>query len=66
MKFLKELVKFLDENPKSVFIVLTVLFGYGYYDQSMKMDVLLFKVGGLEATAAFLEKEYLQCELERD
>jgi hypothetical protein len=46
MKLL-ELIKLLQEKPMTVFIVLSCLFGYGYYEQSKQINTLLLEVGGL-------------------
>ena len=55
MKIL-ELIKFLSEKPMAIFIVLSCLFGYGYYEQGKKMDDLLLEVGGLRATTAAMHE----------
>ena len=47
MKYIEALIKFLDERPRTVFIVLSVLFGAGLTYQTIAVQDLSLEVGGL-------------------
>lgn len=50
-----KLIDMLRERPMTVFIILTCLFGYGYFEQSLKQEKLLLEVGGLRAQMATMQ-----------
>lgn len=47
LKNLKELLEFLYKNPISVFVLLSVVFGYLYFQQNEEINKLSLEVGGL-------------------
>ena len=46
-KALKELIELISQKPWVIFIVFTLAFGYGYYNQNEQLHVLNLEVGGL-------------------
>ncbi len=47
LKDTKELVEFLYKNPVSVFVLLSIVFGYLYFQQNEEITRLSLEVGGL-------------------
>jgi hypothetical protein len=45
----KELVQLLSDRPWTIFIIFTLVFGYGYYDQNKELHDLNLEVGGLRS-----------------
>jgi hypothetical protein len=60
---IEQIMKLLVEKPMAVFIVLSCLFGYGYWMQSKDMDSLQIEVGGLRVETAKLH-ELMTVEIE--
>ena len=44
-----KILEILVKNPMSVFIVLSCVFGWLYYEQNVKLQSMLTEVGGLRA-----------------
>lgn len=50
MKYLssiKDFVEFLYKNPASIFVLLSIVYGYLYFDLNSEFNVLSLEVGGL-------------------
>ena len=50
MQALKDLIELIGKKPWIIFIVFTLAFGYGYYEQNEQLKILNRKVGGLQAS----------------
>ena len=47
MSWVKDLIELISLKPWIIFIVFTLAFGYGYYEQNEQLHVLNLEVGGL-------------------
>jgi len=43
------IIELLVKKPLSVFIILSALFGYGYYEQNQELQTMNLEIGGLRA-----------------
>ena len=50
MQALKDLIELIGKKPWIIFIVFTLAFGYGYYEQNEQLKILNREVGGLQAS----------------
>ena len=46
------ILKLLIKNPMSIFVILTLVYGYLYYEQNQRLQQMLLEVGGLRVEAA--------------
>ena len=48
-KAFKELVQLISDKPWVIFVVFTLVFGFGYYTQNDEINALSLEVGGLRS-----------------
>ena len=49
MGWIKDLIELISNKPWIIFIVFTLAFGYGYYEQNNTLHSLNREIGGLQS-----------------
>jgi|TARA_R110000851_G_scaffold230898_10_gene383772 hypothetical protein len=59
----KDIIELLVKKPMVVFVILSALFGYGYYEQNQELQTMSVEIGGLRVEQTKMH-EIIQLKIE--